>query len=80
MGERYSFFLKKDNDTTNENFWIHARFNQFCLADSNPDFQTDVMSILSYNSVYEIPTTSQTWQYDGGSPILLSTTIYNLCK
>lgn len=67
VGERYSFFLNRTTDDV-DSYWIHARFNQFCLADDNPDFATDVMAIVSYNNVFQIPETSQTWQYDGGSP------------
>lgn len=67
VGERYSFFLNRTN-ADRDSYWVHARFNQFCLADSNPNFQTDVLSIVSYNAVFETPESSQTWQYSGGSP------------
>ncbi|KAG0682515.1 hypothetical protein C6P40_001673 [Pichia californica] len=73
VGERYSFFMKRD-DTDRDAYWVHARFNQFCLATDNPDFSTDVLAIVSYNKTYEVPDSSQTWQYDGGSPKCLDFT------
>lgn len=67
VGQRYSFFMNRTSTDTDA-YWIHARFNQFCLANDNPNFATDVMAIVSYNNVYQVPTTKETWQYDGGSP------------
>ncbi|GMM30101.1 hypothetical protein DAMA08_028460 [Martiniozyma asiatica (nom. inval.)] len=66
VGERYSMFITRNG--TEDNYWAHARFNQFCLADDASDFSKDVMSIVSYSGAYEIPTSKETWQYDGGSP------------
>lgn len=67
VGERYSFFMNRTSDD-HDSYWIHARFNQFCLATDNPDFSTDVQAIVSYIDEYQTPNSSQTWQYDGGSP------------
>ena len=67
VGERYSFFMNRTNHDL-DSFWIHARFNQFCLATNNPDFSTDVLAIISYNNEYSIPKSKETWSYDGGSP------------
>jgi FtsP/CotA-like multicopper oxidase with cupredoxin domain len=71
VGERYSFFLNRTN-TDFDAYWIHARFNQFCLKNANPNLATDVQAIVSYNSVFETPETSQTWTYSGGTPKCLS--------
>lgn len=67
VGERYSFFINRTN-TEYDSYWMHARLNQFCLAADAPELSTDIMGIISYEDVYEIPETHQTWQYDGGSP------------
>lgn len=65
IGERYSFFMNRTSNLSS--YWVHARFNAFCLAEDNPDFAKDVMAIVSYDSVYEVPKSQQTWQYNGGS-------------
>lgn len=73
VGERYSFFLNRTSNDT-DSYWVHARFNQFCLATDNPDFSTDVMAIVTYAKEYEVPNTSQTWEYSGGTPKCLDFT------
>ncbi|KAH3901551.1 uncharacterized protein SCODWIG_03005 [Saccharomycodes ludwigii] len=82
VGQRYSVFLNYTK-TKDQNYWMHTRYNAYCVTESNPNFNTDVHAIVSYTNKYEEPEDMQSWSYYGGDPLcgdldqnLLSTLVY----
>ncbi|OWB55293.1 oxidoreductase activity protein [[Candida] boidinii] len=65
VAQRYSLFLNCHGEK-DKNYFIHTRFNRFCFATDNPDFDIDVTSILSYTNEYSMPDGQATWGYGGG--------------
>lgn len=70
LAQRYSFILKPLDDNKDlNNYWMHARFNQFCAKVENSNFNPDVRAVLSYDgskdaSNLQIPRSE--WNYNGG--------------
>lgn len=73
LAERYSFILKpRDNRKDLKNYWMQARFNQFCAKVENKNFNPDVRAIVSYSkhedlSNLQVP--DSRWQYGGGDVV-----------
>lgn len=73
LAQRYSFILKPRDDKRDlKNYWMQARFNQFCAKVSNDNFNPDVRAIVSYiddgdTSNLQVPESH--WQYGGGDVV-----------
>lgn len=67
VSQRYSFIVNPQCQEENcTQFWMHARFNKFCFAVDNPDFDTDVKAIVSYDKDIKGLPESKGWGYNGG--------------
>lgn len=67
VSQRYSFIVNPQCREKNcTQFWMHARFNQFCFAVDNPDFDTDVKAIVRYDKDIKGLPESEGWGYNGG--------------
>ncbi|SCU78631.1 LAFA_0A07624g1_1 [Lachancea sp. 'fantastica'] len=65
VSQRYSFILEPQ-DTKLSQYWMRVRFNGFCLAESNPNLDTSVSAIISYEKSAEVIPDSESWPYNGG--------------
>lgn len=70
LAQRYSFILKPRDDSQDlGNYWMQARFNQFCAKVENANFNPDVRAIVSYSNdedLSNLQVPDSEWQYGGG--------------
>ncbi|SCV05089.1 LANO_0G18228g1_1 [Lachancea nothofagi CBS 11611] len=65
VAQRYSFILEP-TETELTQYWMHVRFNTFCLAEDNPNFNTDLRAIVRYDQKFNSTPDSDSWDYNGG--------------
>ncbi|SCU89890.1 LADA_0F00364g1_1 [Lachancea dasiensis] len=65
VSQRYSFVLERADAQASE-YWMRVRFNRFCFAEANPNFDTDVAAIVRYDPRSQRLPTSRSWDYNGG--------------
>lgn len=70
LAERYSFILKPQDEKKDlGNYWMRARFNQYCAKVENDNFNPDVRAIVSYKNsedVSNLQVPDSSWDNGGG--------------
>ncbi|SCU77321.1 LAME_0A00672g1_1 [Lachancea meyersii CBS 8951] len=64
VAQRYSFILEPQ-DTRLSEYWMRVRFNSFCFAQDNANFNTSVSGVIRYDHKGTSLPSSESWEYFG---------------